>query len=313
MSSQPRISIVTPSYNQGKFLEKTILSVLEQGYPNLEYIIIDGCSTDDSVETIKKYGQRLTYWVSEPDRGQSHAINKGFERATGEIFGWLNSDDWYHPGALKAVAEAFVANSEAGAVVGAGDYVAEDGTIITSTYREKIDLEALYSWYDNYFWQPSCFFTSTAWQQSEGLDESLQLCMDYDLWIKIAKKFRFVTTPQNLSATLLHTDSKTFQGSHKADLLTLKLVMQHGGMRAFEIIMESYHKRLISFDIAVQDRENEIECLRRESECLRQEGEALHGRIAELNAIHQNLLQSYSWKLTAPLRRTLDIVKGIKG
>jgi GT2 family glycosyltransferase len=107
MIDLPKISIVTPSFNQGKFLEKTILSVLEQGYPNLEYIIIDGGSTDNSVEIIRKYENRLAYWVSEPDCGQSNAINKGFERATGEILGWLNSDDWYHPGALKAVAEVF--------------------------------------------------------------------------------------------------------------------------------------------------------------------------------------------------------------
>jgi glycosyltransferase involved in cell wall biosynthesis len=113
-SELPKISIVTPSFNQGRFIEKTILSVIEQDYPNLEYIIIDGGSTDESVEIIKKYEKHLAYWVSEPDRGQSHAINKGFERATGEIFGWLNSDDWYHPGALKALAEAFAANPEAG-------------------------------------------------------------------------------------------------------------------------------------------------------------------------------------------------------
>ena len=90
MTTLPKISIVTPSFNQGKYLEKTILSVIEQGYPNLEQIIIDGGSTDESVEIIKKYEKHLAYWVSEPDRGQSHAINKGFERATGEIFGWLN-------------------------------------------------------------------------------------------------------------------------------------------------------------------------------------------------------------------------------
>jgi cellulose synthase/poly-beta-1,6-N-acetylglucosamine synthase-like glycosyltransferase len=92
----PKISIVTPSYNQGRFIEETIRSVLLQGYPNLEYIIIDGGSTDNSVEIINKYEPWLTYWVSEPDRGQSHGINKGFEKATCEVFGWLNSDDYFH-------------------------------------------------------------------------------------------------------------------------------------------------------------------------------------------------------------------------
>jgi glycosyltransferase involved in cell wall biosynthesis len=106
-SKQIKFSIVTPSYNQGQYLEKAILSVIEQDYPNLEYIIIDGGSTDNSLEIIKKYEKHLAYWVSEKDRGQSHAINKGFERASGDLFGWLNSDDYFAPDALKTVAEVY--------------------------------------------------------------------------------------------------------------------------------------------------------------------------------------------------------------
>ena len=103
----PRISIVTPSFNQGQFLEETIRSVLEQGYPNLEYMVIDGGSTDGSIEIIRKYEKRLAYWTSEPDRGQADAINKGWRRATGEILAYLNSDDTYCPNALRLAAEAF--------------------------------------------------------------------------------------------------------------------------------------------------------------------------------------------------------------
>ena len=107
MIQYPKISIVTPSYNQGQFIEETILSVLDQDYPDLEYLIIDGGSTDNTIDIIRKYSKHLTYWVSEPDRGQSHAINKGFAICTGEIFNWLNSDDLLLNNALSSVAEAY--------------------------------------------------------------------------------------------------------------------------------------------------------------------------------------------------------------
>src|SRR5229473_6606028 len=103
----PKISIVTPSFNQGRFLEETILSVLNQDYPNLEYIIIDGGSTDETIEVIRRYEDRITFWVSEKDRGQVHAINKGIEKTTGDIFGFINSDDVYLPGAFNTVVEHF--------------------------------------------------------------------------------------------------------------------------------------------------------------------------------------------------------------
>ena len=114
----PRISIVTPSFNQGKYIEQTIQSVLSQNYPNLEYIIIDGGSTDGTVEIIKKYEQQLTYWISEPDKGQTDAINKGFAKCTGEIFNWINSDDYYSPNSLHIVAEVFSENPTAKVVCG---------------------------------------------------------------------------------------------------------------------------------------------------------------------------------------------------
>ena len=125
-----KISIVTPSYNQGHFIEETIKSVLDQQYSNLEYIIIDGGSTDNSVEVIKKYAKHLTYWVSEPDRGQSHAINKGFHRATGECLTWLNSDDWYVNDALKVFADGLQSNPHFGMVVGAGTIVDANSRVI---------------------------------------------------------------------------------------------------------------------------------------------------------------------------------------
>src|SRR5690349_20315753 len=123
--SLPRISIVTPSYNQGQYLEQTIRSVLEQGYPNLQYIICDGGSTDGSVEIIKKYEKHLAWWCSEKDRGQSHAINKGFQHATGDVYAYLNSDDYYLPGALNRVAEAWQAGGRF--IVGWSQYLEPHG------------------------------------------------------------------------------------------------------------------------------------------------------------------------------------------
>ena len=111
LTSCPRITIITPSLNQGEFLEDTILSILNQNYPNLEYFIVDGGSTDNSVDIIKKYEHRIDWWVSEPDRGQSHAINKGLERATGDIINWINSDDLLFPGALQRVASCYQRHS----------------------------------------------------------------------------------------------------------------------------------------------------------------------------------------------------------
>src|SRR6266498_4541205 len=143
----PRISIVTPSFNQGQYLEKTILSVLEQNYPDVEYIIIDGGSTDSSVEIIEKYEKYLAYWVSEPDHGQAHAINKGLQRATGDLLAWLNSDDFYMPGALHHFAKEAIARPEDSVFVGIGHFVNEQGEVLYRMEpKSKITVETLYQW-----------------------------------------------------------------------------------------------------------------------------------------------------------------------
>ena len=134
MSKLPKISIVTPSLNQAKFLEKTIQSVLAQNYSDLEYIIIDGGSTDGSVEIIKKYQDKIAYWVSEKDRGQSHGINKGFALATGDIFAWLNSDDTYMPGALHTVAEYFSKDSDLDFLYGDVNLINEKSIILIISF-----------------------------------------------------------------------------------------------------------------------------------------------------------------------------------
>jgi glycosyltransferase involved in cell wall biosynthesis len=197
----PKITIITPSYNQGQYIEETIRSVLLQSYPNLEYIIIDGGSTDNTVEIIKKYEQWITYWVSEQDEGQSDAINKGLKQATGDVFNWLNSDDHYLPNALLTVGKAFsndknlnVFCAKESQMNALGNSYTTDGTIICATLEETIATA-----HNN---QPPTFFRLDIVKILGGLNKELYFCMDADLWVnylvnyglnKGVKKVDFIT------------------------------------------------------------------------------------------------------------------------
>jgi glycosyltransferase involved in cell wall biosynthesis len=245
--ARPRISVVTPSLNQGPFLERTIRSVLDQTYPNLEYIIIDGGSTDESVEIIKRHEGQLAYWVSEPDTGQSHAINKGLSRATGTILSWLNSDDYYLPGTLETIAEMALAHPEAGAYVGAGDIVDASGRVIY--HREPpsaISLDTLYEWrLGADFMQPACFFRDTAWRAVAPLDESIHIAFDVDLWMRMAKAgHAFVTIDRLLSQSLAHPGAKTTAYGNLAIVDFAIVAMRHGGERVARKHLEDLAIRL---------------------------------------------------------------------
>jgi glycosyltransferase involved in cell wall biosynthesis len=179
----PRISIVTPSYNQGQYLEETIRSVLLQGYPNLEYLVIDGGSTDQSQEIICKYERWLTYWVSEKDRGQAHAINKGFSRCTGDLIGWINSDDLLLPGALQQLATAFRQHPQAilmGEVINFHDYFGFGQLMRPKNVTFETIVEP---WrYDMFWHQPGVYVPRHLYQQVGELDESLRYTFDWD-WL----------------------------------------------------------------------------------------------------------------------------------
>jgi len=208
-SSWPKISIVTPSYNQGEFLERTILSVLNQNYPNLEYIIIDGGSTDGSVEIIKKYEKYLTYWVSEKDKGQSDAMNKGFAIATGEWLTWLNSDDMLFSGILKNVEELINKNRQIRWIAGNIVWINSEDEIIKCRLGEKwnsllpkLGILNLYG--------PTSFFTRDLLNEVGGIDESLKFQMDIDLWWKFYKrKEHFFRLKKYTWAFRLHKNAKT--------------------------------------------------------------------------------------------------------
>ena len=182
----PRISVVTPSFNQGQFIEETIRSVLLQGYPNLEYLIIDGGSTDGSVEIIKRYEPWLTYWVSEPDRGQSHAINKGWQRARGEILAWLNSDDTYNPDALRCAAETLRDNPAVGMVYSDMNYIDASSKVIYRLRSKPYEFHKLLL--DNYVTQSTVFVRRKVLDGVGLLNETLHLIMDQELWLRIGRR-----------------------------------------------------------------------------------------------------------------------------
>lgn len=181
--TKSKITIVTPSFNHSTYLEQTIDSVLSQNYPNLEYIIIDGGSTDGSLDIIKKYEKHLTYWVSERDDGMYDAINKGFEKSTGEIMGWINSDDFYYPHTFSVLNDVFDAFPPVSWVTGAGSIANEQGQIVSVERSQKWSKYLFQLGKFGYIQQESTFWRRSLWEKSgKMLDSSLQLAGDMELW-----------------------------------------------------------------------------------------------------------------------------------
>jgi glycosyltransferase involved in cell wall biosynthesis len=218
-------SIVTPSYNQGKFLADTIRSVISQeGDFHIDYIIIDGGSTDNSVDIIRHYEsllqrgkwaikcQGITYrWLSEKDKGQTDALMKGFRLAKGRILAWLNSDDTYLPGALQTAAVFFLGHPGTGLLYGKANYCDEAGAIIGCYRTDVFGLDKLA--YANFVCQPAAFFSSEAFEEVGGLNETLNFAMDYDLWIRVCRRFACRHIPHPLATYRLHGTSKTIESN----------------------------------------------------------------------------------------------------
>lgn len=203
---QSLVSIITPSFNQARYLEATIQSVLSQDYPNIEYIVIDGASTDGSVEIVKKYEKSLAYWASEKDSGQAEAINKGLARATGEIVAWLNSDDYYLSGAISAVVKVFEDNPDVLMVYGDMLAVDEQGQTINILKYKQLSLEDLLCF--QIIGQPSVFFRRAILEKTGLLDTSFHFLLDHHLWIRIAQQGQILHIPQTWSVARYHAEAK---------------------------------------------------------------------------------------------------------
>jgi glycosyltransferase involved in cell wall biosynthesis len=222
----PLVSIVTPSYNQGRYIEETIQSVLSQDYPNLEYIVVDGGSSDNTVEILKKYEGRLA-WISEKDQGQADAINKGFRMAKGEIKAWLNSDDTYLPGAVHTSVRYLEAHPEVGMLYGEGYHIDEDGELIERYYTEPFDYQRLSE--VCFICQPTVFLRAEVINTVGPLDIALNYCMDYEYWMRIAKRFRIGYLGSYVANSRLHLDTKTLSKRVEVHQETLQVVKRHYG------------------------------------------------------------------------------------
>ncbi len=227
-AAKPAVTIVTPSYNQVNYLEDTICSVLDQDYPNIEYIVMDGGSTDGSVAIIKKYADRLAYWVSKPDEGQTDAINNGFARATGEIITWLNSDDIYRPGAVAEAVEFMQAHPDIGLVYGDADYIDENGEIIGWFPSAETDYKRLRRGYVH-IPQQAAFFRASVWRMVGPLDPSFYFAMDYDLWVRIASVSPIRYHPRKWAAFRLHGDAKSLASADRCWPEMIKVHRRFGG------------------------------------------------------------------------------------
>jgi glycosyltransferase involved in cell wall biosynthesis len=191
----PKISVVTPSFNQAQFIEKTIHSVLDQNYPNLEFIIMDGGSTDGSADIIRRYEDKLAYWVSQPDDGQTDALIKGFARSTGDIQCWLCSDDLFEPYTLHEVADFFMKNPQAEAVYGDSYWIGADDKPLRPK-KEHAFSRFIWLYHENYLPQPSTFWRRGLYERVGGLDPSYRLAMDADLWIRFAMETEIHHVPR---------------------------------------------------------------------------------------------------------------------
>jgi glycosyltransferase involved in cell wall biosynthesis len=245
MDSLPLVSIVTPSYNQSRFIEATILSVLDQDYPNLEYLIVDGGSQDGSLEIIQRYGERLSWWVSEPDQGQTDAINKGFAHAKGDIYAWLNSDDTYQPGAVSEAVDFLQTHPRVGMVYGDANFIDLAGRVTGKFNAQQTSYQRLRRG-GVYIPQQAAFWRANLWHQVAPLDPSFFFAMDYDLWVRLAQITEIRYTPRLWANFRLHKQGKTISADDRCWPEMLRVHRRDGGSWFSIIYVRYFLRRLLA-------------------------------------------------------------------
>jgi len=244
MTNLPLVSIITPSFNQVQFLEQTIQSVLGQDYPQIEYIIVDGGSTDGSVDMIKKYEGRLAWWISEQDQGQTDAINKGFAHSKGEVLAWINSDDTYNPRAVGQAVKYLIENPDVAMVYADCNFINEAGQVIGKFNSKQTDYRRLREGYVH-IPQQTMFFRAKYWQELGPLDPSFYFAMDYDLWTRIASKAPIkYLAGQTWANFRIHDLGKTTTHDDRCWPEMLRVHYRDGG-GFFSLIVAKYYLRKI--------------------------------------------------------------------
>jgi glycosyltransferase involved in cell wall biosynthesis len=238
------ISIVTPSYNQAPYIEETIRSVLSQDYPEIEYMIVDGGSTDGTLDIIKRYDDKLGCWVSEKDKGQTDALNKGFARAKGDILAWINSDDTYEPGAVSAAVKYLQSHPEVGMVYGNCNFINKSGEVIGKFDAAQTNYHRLRRGYVH-IPQQTMFFRADLWKQVGPLDPSFYFAMDYDLWTRISSRTEIRYVPQTWANFRLHTSGKTILADDRCWPEMVRVHYRDGGSFFSTIVAKYYVRKLI--------------------------------------------------------------------
>ncbi len=245
MTDLPLVSIITPSFNQASYIETTMNSVLSQDYPRIEYIVVDGGSTDGTVDIVKKYESRIAWWVSEKDKGQTDAINKGFARATGEILAWINSDDMYEPGAVSAAVKYLQEHPEVGMVYGDCNFINETGKVIGRFNAIQTSYRLIRQGYVH-IPQQTMFFRADLWKQAGPLDPSFYFAMDYDLWTRISARSEIKYVPQTWANFRLHTSGKTIMADDRCWPEMVRVHYRDGGSFFSVIVAKYYIRKLIA-------------------------------------------------------------------